>query len=423
VPSYDTVRLAKGGRRIDVSVTPSPIKDANGRMIGASLTFRDIAERKRIEESLRQSEERLRQSARVSDMGVFDHDHRADTIYWSPEQRKIYGIGPDEPVTLQMYFDRVYPEDLERIGAAVRHAHDPSGDGAFDVEHRIVRRDGAIRWVTTRARTFFEGEGGARRPVRTVGAVMDITEKMHIEQELRELNANLELRVAERIAELEAANSDLESFSYSISHDLRAPARAMAGYSHILLQDFSPQLPHEAQQLLNRIANAGTTMGAMIAGLLELFRVQRRQIQRKPVDLVALAHGVWADLAAAEPGRQVELHTGAELPASGDAVLLHDLLLNLLGNARKYSCNRAGASVWVGLDANGSYFVRDNGVGFDMQYAGKLFGPFQRLHSQESFEGHGIGLAIAQKIVERHGGRIWAEAKPGKGATFFFTLG
>jgi PAS domain S-box-containing protein len=423
VAAYDSVRLAKDGRRIEVSTTQSPIKDASGRTVGIALTYRDVSERRRAEEALRQSEERLRQSVSVADIGVFDHDLVADTIYWSPVQRKIYGIGPDEVITLQVYLDHVYGEDLEGIRAAVRHTRDPTGDGVFDMDHRILRNDGAVRWIRARASTFFEGKGAERRPVRTVGAVMDVTDKVRIGQELRELNATLEQRVAERTAELESINRDLGSFSYSISHDLRAPVRAMNGYARILLEDFGPNLPKDAQRLLHRIADAGTTMGAMIAGLLELFRVQQRQLQRVPVDLTALARAVWTDLAAAEPGAPYTLHVEPGLSANGDPVLLRNLLLNLLGNARKYSSNRLERTVWVGKEPAGACFVRDNGEGFDMRFAEKLFSPFGRLHNREEFEGHGIGLAVAQKIVARHGGRIWADAKPDKGATFFFTLG
>jgi PAS domain S-box-containing protein len=175
------------------SVRYGPFRNAQGDIVGVIATVWEITELKRVEEALRASEERLGQAIRVSDIGIFDHDHRADTIYWSPRQRKIYGWGPDEPVTLQGFLSRVHPGDLERIAAAVRRAHDPAGDGAFDVEHRTVWRTGEVRWVATRSQTFFEGEGGARRPVRTVGAVIDITERKQADEALREHAARLQM--------------------------------------------------------------------------------------------------------------------------------------------------------------------------------------------------------------------------------------
>jgi signal transduction histidine kinase len=257
--------------------------------------------------------------------------------------------------------------------------------------------------------------------VITVGE--DITELKAIEAQLRAANENLERRVAERTAELQAALRELESFSYSVSHDLRAPARAVAGFSRILADDFGPQLPGEAQRLLARVTKAGEAMGAMVDGLLELSRITRKEIARQPVDLVALAAEVWHDLAALEPERNVELHLPEALWAEADPVLLRNLLLNLLGNARKYTRHRPEARVWLGRNDAGEYFVRDNGAGFEMRYADKLFGAFQRLHTEREFEGYGIGLALAKRIVERHGGAIRAEAAPGEGATFLFALG
>jgi PAS domain S-box-containing protein len=251
---------------------------------------------------------------------------------------------------------------------------------------------------------------------------VDFTAETKAIEQVRRLNAELERRVAERTGKLEAALAELESFSYSVSHDLRAPARAVAGFSRIVMDDHGAELPEEGRRLLARITRAGETMGAMVDGLLELSRISREEFDFRPVDLAELAAEVWRDLAAAEPGRTVELHLAPELHAEGDPVLLRNLLLNLLGNARKYTRGRPDAAAWFGCTREGEYFVRDNGVGFDMAFADRLFGAFQRLHSEREFEGHGIGLALCRRIVERHGGRIRAEAEPDKGAVFLFTL-
>ena len=230
-------------------------------------------------------------------------------------------------------------------------------------------------------------------------------------------------RLARTNEELTAANKDLESFSYSISHDLRAPARAMAGLTRVVVDDYGTQLPEEGRRLLLRISKAGTDMGAMVDGLLKLSQISRAELQRRPVDLAALAADVWQDLVAAEPERRVALHLNGEVRARGDPVLLRNLMINLLDNARKYAQNRPDASVWLGRRSDGAYFVRDNGVGFDMAHAAKLFDAFQRLHTSPDFHGHGIGLALCKRIVDRHGGDLWAESAVGEGATFYFTLG
>jgi len=392
------------------------------RMMGVVI---DVSERKRAEEALRQSDERLRQAVRVSDIGIFDHDHLTDTVYWSPEQREICGFGPDEVVTLQSFIDCVFRGERERIVAAVRRGHDPTGDGLFEVEHRIVRRDGEVRWITTRAQTVFGGEGAERRPMRTIGATVDITEQKRAEAELRRLNAELEERVAWRTSELEAVNKELEAFSYSVSHDLRAPLRAIDGFSALLLEEHAARLDAEAQQHLARVRASAQRMGDLIDDLLKLARVTRQDLDRQAVSLSQLASEIVQELKGKEPDRSVDAQIAPDLIASGDERLLRIALANLLGNAWKYTGTTTHARIEFGTcsrDDQPTYFVKDNGVGFDMKYAKKLFGTFERLHTAAEFPGTGIGLATVARIVHRHGGQIWAEAAVGSGATFFFTL-
>jgi len=253
------------------------------------------------------------------------------------------------------------------------------------------------------------------------------------------LNLELEKRVDERTAALETANRrlaianrdlqtanrELEAFSYSVSHDLRAPLRAIGAFSDVLLADFGGQLPPEAQQHLNVIVAGADRMKHMIEDLLRFSRLSRQPIRRQPVDLDTLAHQVLADLGNERTGRDVEVHVG-KLPAcTGDLSLLRQVFVNLLSNALKFTRHKPKARIEVGCqerDGEKIYFVRDNGAGFDMRYAQKLFVVFQRLHDQQEFEGTGVGLSIVQRIIERHGGRIWAEAEVDKGATFYFTL-
>lgn len=423
--SADTALRTLDGREIPVSQVIVSHRDADGKAEYISTVIRDISERKRVEEALRRSDERLRQGVRVSQIGIFDHDHLSDTIYWSPELRAIFGWGPDEPKGLADFIEQLHPEDHARIVAAVHRAHDPKGDGLYDVEHRILRSDGRVRWLSTRSQTLFTGEGAERRPARTVGAVLDITERKRAEQVLRELTEQLEVRVRERTAELEAANRELEAFSYSVSHDLRAPLRAIDGFSRVLEEDYAAVLDEEGRGHLERIRRAVQRMGGLIDDMLQLARVSRRELRPDAVDLSRLAEELVGERRSAQPGREVEVSIQPGLRAWGDPPLLRAVLANLLDDAWKYTGRTPhpriefGAGEVVGERA---YYVRDNGVGFDMQYADKLFGAFQRLHSEREFPGTGVGLATVARIIHRHGGRVWAEGEPGKGAAFYFTL-
>ena len=227
------------------------------------------------------------------------------------------------------------------------------------------------------------------------------------------------------LKELAAVNKELEAFSYSISHDLRAPLRSIDGFSQALLEDYAESLDAPGEDHLRRVRKASQRMGQLIDGMLKLSRVTRGEIRRETVDLTALARTVATDLQEREPDRRVSFVIGEGVPGKGDANLLHAVLENLLGNAWKFASERPQATIEFGVtehDGQPAYFVRDDGAGFDMAYVGKLFGAFQRLHAVTQFEGMGIGLATVQRIIHRHGGQVWAEGKTGVGATFYFTL-
>jgi len=295
-----------------------------------------------------------------------------------------------------------------------------------------VRRWLLAPFAALRAAAESIAAGSYDTPVPTVGPaeLADLgrsTERMRTRllEEVQQLNGELEARVRDRTADLEATTRELDAFAYSVSHDLRAPLRALSGFSQALLEDFSDVLDDTGKDYLHRMSRNVGSMGQMIDSLLNLSRATRADLNRGTIDLSTLTGEVAAELSAADPGRDVAVDIADDLRCIGDAVLLRMVLRNLLGNARKFSAKTPCARIEVGqtvIDGEGVFFVRDNGAGFDMRYVGKLFNAFQRLHSATDFEGTGVGLATVQRIISRHGGRIFAEAEPGKGATFYFTL-
>jgi signal transduction histidine kinase len=259
-----------------------------------------------------------------------------------------------------------------------------------------------------------------------VDASRNVQRRREAEREVRRLNATLERRVRERTAELEVANLELEAFSYSVSHDLRQPLRAISGFAQVLLDEYADVLDERAHGYLARVRDGGVRMGQVIDDLLTLSRVTRSELHKARVDLSAVARAVVAELAESEPGRSVAVDVDDAMVVAGDANLLRIALGNLIGNAWKFTARAPAAMIHVGSceqEGATAYFVRDNGVGFDMEFAEKLFHAFERLHDARDFPGSGVGLAIVDRVVGRHGGQVWAESTPGQGATFYFTLG
>ena len=260
---------------------------------------------------------------------------------------------------------------------------------------------------------------------RTRSLQAEIVERRRAELEVKELNANLELRVAERTSELQSTIRDLQTFSYSVSHDLRTPLRSINSFASVLLEDFSAGLDEEGKRLVNTIVQRTVNMGTLIDDLLTFSKISMQQLAVKPIDMTRLVRELVQGLASGGAGGAVDFRV-AELPQGrGDRSMIAQVLENLLANAVKFSRNNKRAVVEVGSleeEKENVYFVKDNGVGFDMKYVDAIFGVFQRLHSSEEFEGTGVGLAIVEQIVTKHGGRVWAESRPGKGATFYFSL-
>jgi PAS domain S-box-containing protein len=381
--------------------------------------FRDITERKRAEEALRTSEREFRSLAEAMPQIVWVTRADGWNIYFNQRWVDYTGLTLEESYGHGWNIP-FHPDDRQRAWDAWQRAtkhYDP-----YELECRLRRADGVYRWWLIRGVPLRNESGEI---LKWFGTCTDIEDLKQAEGKIQQLNAELEQRVRDRTADLEAANRELEAFSYSVSHDLRAPLRAMDGFSMALLEDCAGRLDETAQDHLRRIRAGSQQMAELIDDLLNLSRESRAEMRRERVDLTVLTHEIAAEFQRTHPDRKVQLVVAPALTADADARMLRLVFNNLLENAWKFTSRCAQARIEVGaLEQDGQriFFVRDNGVGFDMAYAGKLFGAFQRLHSSQEFAGTGIGLATVQRIIHRHGGRVWAEGAVGQGATFYFTL-
>jgi PAS domain S-box-containing protein len=378
----------------------------------------EVQERERAEHGQRQSE--LRLSTLVSAISKIVWVADAHGGFIESDQWSSYtGQTPDEWSGLGWHaaFDEEGRAALALVWARALKSREP-----FEIELKLWRAESARHhYVQMRAAPVLDHEG---MPREWIGVVQDVDEHHALEQRLRSLNAELEQRVADRTAALESANKELESFSYSVSHDLRAPIRAIHGFCSLLTRDHAAALEPEAQRKLGIIKSEAERMGALIDDLLAFSRLGRKALQPAPLDMAALAKGAYERLVRDYPGR-VELRVGQLPTAVGDRSLFEQVWINLLSNALKFSSKKEQPSIEVGAineEREHVYYVRDNGAGFDPRYHANLFGVFQRLHHSDEFPGTGVGLALVHRIVTRHGGRVWAEAKIGEGATFHFTV-
>jgi PAS domain S-box-containing protein len=412
----------KDGTLYVEEATIAPVRNASGEVTNYIAIKSDITEHRQAEQALKQSEYLLRESQRVGRIGSYRLD--VTTGRWSSSAilDEIFGIGSDYPKDVTGWKALVHPSQSEEMGAYF--AQVIAEKKRFERDYRIIRpSDGAERWVSGKGELILDGQS---RPLTMIGTIQDFTERKRAEDEVRLLNVELEHRVRSRTAALESANRELEAFAHSVSHDLRAPLRGIDGWSQALLEDYGERLDAQGHKYLDRVRSEAQRMGRLIDDLLHLSRVGRAEMVLSPVDLTALAATIVARLKEANHDRSIEFIVAPNLKCTGDARLLEIELTNLLGNAVKFTGPRTPARVEFGkTECKGSsaFFVRDNGVGFDMAYAKMLFAPFQRLHKATEFPGTGIGLATVQRVIHRHGGRIWAEAQVGAGATLYFTLG
>lgn len=398
-----------------------PLTDEDGRVRGAVIVNQDVTQRRKQQDELRQSESELRAIFELASVGIVQTDPTTGAILrFNEKYKQLTGYERDELLALPEW-RLTHPEDLEKDW----QTSPPVIEGTTRSrrhEKRYVRKDGSYVWVRVNAALIPDQQG---TPVITVAVCEDITEERAAAQRMAEWNRELEERVRDRTSALEAANRELESFSYSVSHDLRAPLRAVSGFTRMLLEDHGAQLDQDAKRLCRVISDSARDMGRLIDDLLSLSRVGRAELHVSDVDMHGLARAVFHELCVPDQPETVRFLLDAIPGALGDASLLRQVWRNLLSNALKFSARRAQPVIRVTSTVAGGetiYIVEDNGAGFDMRYANKLFGVFQRLHSAREFEGTGVGLAIVQRIVQRHQGRIWAEASPDQGARFHFTL-
>lgn len=412
-------QFEQGSERLGTFLSVSAFRVGEGL---CAVTFLDISGRRATEQALHDSEERLRLALAAASQGLYDLNLETGEATVSPEYAVMLGYEPTGfHETLASWRERLHPDDQTRIPRMLED-YLAGREQAFRVEFRLRTRDGRWKWILSLGQIEQRASDG--RPLRMLGTHTDIDALKSAEATLREMNATLEARVSERTAELSAANRELETFAYAVSHDLRAPLRALSGYSQALQEDFGDALPGPAKVYLDRIHQAAARMGQLIEGILALSRSSRGELRHDRVDLSALSRQLLGQLAD-ESGRRVRVSVEDGLVVGGDERMLASVMTNLIDNAWKYTGATADPEIRVHAgEVNGlrGICVSDNGAGFDMAHAERLFRPFQRLHREDQFPGIGIGLATVQRIVHRHGGELTATAVPGKGATFCIAL-
>jgi PAS domain S-box-containing protein len=403
-------RLANGEIR-DVEEYSGPI-EINERRLLCTIVH-DVSLRKEIEEKLVKSQRQLAEAQRLAHIGSWEWDSFTDKVVGSDEMNLILGRSIS---SYDSFLELVHPDDRETVKQAVQETF--SLQSPYNVHYRIIRPDGTTRIIHARGAAITDGTG---KTVRMIGTAQDVTERREMEEQLEIMHSE----IAAHAVNLEAANRDLEAFNAAVSHDLSAPLSKINAICQILINFHTDGIDKAGNEYLHDIYSSTLQMSNLINTFLDFSRSSHCAIDRQTVELSSMATQIAAELEKASPQRRCTFGIAEGVTAEGDPDLLRIVLDNLLGNARKYSARKEDAVIEFGIteyEGKQVYFVRDNGVGFDMTQSDRLFAPFHRLPNQEGFAGHGLGLATVQRIITLHSGRIWAESEPGKGATFYFTL-
>jgi PAS domain S-box-containing protein len=405
----------KDGAEFPVEISLSPLKTPQGTLVTSAI--RDITSRKRIEQDLARQTAILKNQAELLELAhdsIFVRDLHDKITYWNHGAEKAYGWSRDEVIgeLSHTLLKTQFPEQLSNVLQQVFR------DGYWEGELVHTRRDGSKLTVASRW-ALQKDESGNPRAILEINN--DITARREAEEGIRHLNEHL----SRRGEELDAANKELEAFCYSVSHDLRAPLRGVDSFSRILLEEFAPKLDDEGKRLLNIVRSEAQRMGYLIDDLLAFSRMGRQEMQAASCDMTMLAKRAFEQIDAEARDRVRHFTLKALPPAYGDRAMLRQVFFNLVSNAVKFTARQEEPKLEIGgasTDGVNTYYVKDNGVGFDQRYADKLFGVFQRLHGEDEFEGTGVGLALVKRIIQRHHGNVWAEGRLNEGATFYFTL-
>jgi len=417
VPAYAMEKryICKRGTTLWVNLNVTLVRDQYGKPLYFIAIVEDINKRKKAQDDLRESEERFRNLADTAPVLIWMSGTDNLCTFFNKPWLEFTGRTLEQEQG-NGWAEGVHPEDLKRCKEIYISAFNARRD--FKMEYRLRRADGEYRWMVDTGIPRFMPNGDF---AGYIGSCIDITERKYAEVEIRKLNMSLK----ERTAELEETNKELETFNYTVAHDLRQPLNVISGYCQAIIEFCSDQLQEDCKDYIREAYNGTLKMNRLLDALLNFSRLVRAEPRRDRVDLSMMAHDAAKALKLTEPGRQVDFQIADGIAADGDPELLKPILDNLLGNAFKYTALREMAVIEFGakaIDGMPTYFVRDNGAGFDMADAAKLFAPFQRLPGAQDQKGFGIGLATVERIVRRHGGKVWAEGEPDKGACIYFTL-
>jgi PAS domain S-box-containing protein len=405
----------KDGTEFPVEISLSPLKTPQGTLVTSAI--RDISARKRTEQNLARQTAILKDQAELLELAndsIFVRNLEDIITYWNHGAEKAYGWSRTEALGKHSHklLNTQFPEPLPSIQEKLQR------EGYWEGELIHSRRDGTKLTVASRW-ALQKDDSGNPRAILEINN--DITARRRAEEGVRSLNEHLRRRGEE----LEAANQELEAFCYSVSHDLRAPLRGVDSFSRILLDEFGPELNDEGKRLLNIVRGEAKRMGYLIDDLLAFSRMGRQEIQATSCDMTMLARRAFEQVEVEARSRVRQFNLKSLPPAYGDRAMLQQVFFNIVANAVKFSAHQQEPALEIGgASTNGinTYYVKDNGVGFDQRHADKLFGVFQRLHSEDEFEGTGVGLALVKRIIQRHHGKVWAEGRLNEGATFYFTL-